>query len=58
MTGQADMHLGGMASSMEEGLPHGPMAMPEQQLERRWTFLASLRLPHLPVLVRSRTRMR
>ena len=58
MTGQVDMHLGGAADLVEEGLPQAPMAMPEQQLERHWTLLGSLRMPHLPVLVRSRARVR
>lgn len=58
MIGQVDTRLDDGSFAMEEGLPHAPMAMPEQQLERRPALLRGLRLLRLPVLVRSRVRVR
>lgn len=56
MTGPVDMRLEGEAMPVEEGLPHAPMAMPEQRLERQPALWRGLL--RFPVAMRSRIRVR
>lgn len=57
MTKGVDPQHANAAFRADEGLPHAPMTMPEQTLERQ-TSVFGARLLWLPALSRSRMRAR